>query len=92
VEQSDITSQISGYLTQYYIGQETNAAQAGELAKYELIGGGWRNSAHLIERLRAVTPGDVQRVARRYMRNLQFVVLGDPSKVDKRLFTASAGE
>ncbi len=89
---SEISSQVSGYLTQYYIGQETNAAQAGELAKYELIGGGWRNSVHLIEQLRAVTPADVQRVARKYMRNLQFVVLGDPSKVDKSLFTARAGD
>jgi zinc protease len=91
IDPSEISSQVSGYLTQYYIGQETNAAQAGELAKYELIGGGWRNSAHLIERLRSVTPGDVQSVARRYMKNLQFVVLGDPSKVDKSLFTARAG-
>ena len=32
------------YLTTYYLGQETNAAQAAELAKYELIGGGWRNA------------------------------------------------
>lgn len=86
---SELTSEVSGYLTKYYIGQETNAAQAGELAKYELIGGGWRNSLHFLERLRAVTPADVQRVARKYMKNLRFVVLGDPKGVDKNLFTVS---
>ncbi|MCA1818169.1 MAG: insulinase family protein [Acidobacteria bacterium] len=92
-EPSDISSQVSGYLTRYYIGQETNAAQAGELAKYELIGGGWRNSTHYLERLRAVTPADVQRVAQKYMRNLRFVVLGDPTGVDQKVFTvAAAGE
>jgi zinc protease len=89
---TDITSEVSGYLTKYYIGQETNAAQAGELAMYELLGGGWRNSTHYLEHLRAVTPEDVQRVAQKYMRNLRFVVLGDPTKVDKNLFTVAAGE
>jgi zinc protease len=88
----EITSEVSGYLTKYYIGEETNGAQAGELAKYELVGGGWRNSLHFLERLRAVTPADVQRVSRKYMRNLRFVVLGDPKGVDKNLFTVQTGE
>jgi zinc protease len=80
------------FLTRYYMGQETNAAQAGELAQYELIGGGWRNSAEVIERLRAVTPADVKRAANTYMRNLQFVVIGNPRQIDKSIFTPPAGE
>lgn len=91
-ELSELSSEVSGYLTKYYLGQETNAAQAAELAQYELIGGGWRNASHLLERLRAVNPADVQRVARKYMRNLRFVVLGDPAHVDKNLFTVQSGE
>lgn len=83
---SDIASEISGYLTRYYMGQETNMAQAGELARYELIGGGWRNSLDFLERLRAVTPADVQRVAQKYMRNLRFVVIGDPKAIDRNVF------
>jgi zinc protease len=90
-DNSELTAQVSGYLTKHYIDQETNAAQVGELAQYELIGGGWRNSLHFIERLRAVTPADVQRVAKKYMKNLRFVVLGDATKVDKNLFTVQAG-
>ena len=69
------------------MGQETNAAQTGELAEYELIGGGWRNAGAVLERLRQVTPDDVRRVANTYMKNLQFVVLGDPVKVNKTIFT-----
>lgn len=88
---SDLTAQVSGYLTKHYMDQETNAAQVGDLAQYELIGGGWRNSLHFIERLRAVTPADVQRVAKKYMKNMRFVVLGDATKVDKNLFTVQAG-
>lgn len=52
VHQLDISGVVSQYLTTYYMGQETNAAQAANLAEYELIGGGWRNSfdtiAHLL--------------------------------------------
>ncbi|HEX8177425.1 MAG TPA: pitrilysin family protein [Pyrinomonadaceae bacterium] len=92
IDADDITAAVSGYLTNYYLRQETNAAQAGELAQYELIGGGWRNSLTYIERLRAVRPVDVERVAQKYMKNLRFVVLGDPTRVDRRVFTAQSGE
>jgi zinc protease len=82
-----IRNTVAGYLTNYYIRQETNGAQAGELAQFELIGGGWRNSINIIDRLRAVTPEDVQRVSQKYMRNIRFVVLGNPASVDKNVFT-----
>ena len=87
LDPEDIKSTVQQFLTRYYVGQQTNAAQAGELAQYELIGGGWRNSADFIERLRAVTPADVQRVAQKYMHNLRFVVLGNPKSIDTRIFT-----
>jgi predicted Zn-dependent peptidase len=92
VTPEDLTGVVQHYLTRHYLGQETNAAQAGELAKYELIGGGWRNSAEFIERLRAVTSEDVRRVAQTYMRNIRFVVLGNPQSIDKTIFTGQAGE
>ena len=92
VSQDEVKGTAQQFLTRYYLGQETNAAQAGELAQYELIGGGWRNSVVFLERLRAVTPADVQRVANTYMRNLQFVVLGKPQSIDKGVFTQQAGE
>ena len=92
IDRDDITGIVSQYLTSYYLGQETNAAQAAELAQYELIGGGWRNAFTQLEQLRAVTPEDVQRVAKTYMRNIRFVVLGDPSRVDTKIFTTQRGE
>ncbi|HEX8353190.1 MAG TPA: pitrilysin family protein [Pyrinomonadaceae bacterium] len=92
IRPDEIKGTAQHFLTRYYMGQETNAAQAGELAQYELIGGGWRNSAVFIERLRAVTPADVKRAANTYMRNLQFVVLGDPRQIDKVIFAPPAGE
>ena len=91
VSAEDIHAVVAQYLTTYYLGQETNAAQAGELAQYELIGGGWRNSVDFLEKLTAVTPADVQRVAQKYMRNIRFVVLGNPNSVDTNVFTGQAG-
>lgn len=85
----DIHAVVAQYLTTYYLGQETNAAQAGELAQYELIGGGWRNSIDFLEKLTAVTPADIQRVSQKYMRNIRFVVLGNPRSVDRVVFTGA---
>jgi predicted Zn-dependent peptidase len=90
VENEDIQAVVAQYLTSYYMGQETNAAQAGELAQFELLGGGWRNSIGFIEKLSAVTPADVQRVAQKYMRNIRFVVLGNPKSIDSKIFTGQA--
>jgi zinc protease len=90
VSAEDIHAVIAQYLTTYYLGQETNAAQAGELAQYELIGGGWRNSIDFLEKLNAVTPADIQRVSQKYMKNIRFVVLGNPRSVDPTVFTGQA--
>src|SRR5947209_5976288 len=92
VSQDELKGTAQQFLTRYYLGQETNAAQAGELAQYELIGGGWRNSVVFLERLRAVTPADVQRVANTYIRNLQFVVIGNPQSINKSVFMQQTGE
>jgi len=91
VSKDDITAVIAQFLTTYYIGQETNAAQAASMAQYELIGGGWRNSLQFLEKLRAVAPADVQRVSQKYMRNIRFVVLGNPSQIDKSAFMGQVG-
>jgi len=91
VRAEEIQAVVAQYLTTYYLGQETNAAQAGELAQYELIGGGWRTSVDFLEKLTAVTPADVQRVSQKYMRNIRFVVLGNPKSVDTGVFVGQAG-
>nr|MBA3256310.1 insulinase family protein [Pyrinomonadaceae bacterium] len=91
LQREELESTVQHFLTRHYLGQETNAAQAGELAQYEIIGGGWRNAFVFLPRLRAVTAEDVQRVAQKYMRNIRFVVLGDPKSIDTKLFTGQAG-
>lgn len=83
----EVLSSISGYfLTQHYMDQQTNATQAGELAKYELVGGGWRNSFEFLSKIKAVTPLQVRDVANRYFNNIHFIVIGDPALVDRKIF------
>lgn len=82
-EISGVTGQ---FLTTYYMGQETNAAQAAELARYELNGNGWRDSFEFLNRVRRVTPEDVQRVSQKYMKNLRFIVLGNPASINRQIF------
>jgi zinc protease len=86
VEPREISGVVGQFLTQYYAQQETNAAQAADLAAYELKGGGWRKSFEFLERTRAVTPQDLQRVSRKYMKNLRFVVLGNPAFINRNIF------
>ena len=83
----DAIGAMAGYfLTTYYLGQETNAAQTNQLAQYELIGGGWRNSLEFLDRIRKVKPAEVQAVANKYMKNVRFVVVGKPADIDRSIF------
>jgi zinc protease len=75
------------YITDYFLDNETNAAQANFLARAEIYRGDWRIGERFVEELRSVTPGQVQRVARQYMRNIRFAYVGDSTRVDRRLLT-----
>jgi zinc protease len=74
------------FLTKHYLSLETNSAQVGELARYELIGGGWRNSFEFLNGVRSVKPEDIRKVANKYMKNIRFTVVGDEASINKSVF------
>jgi zinc protease len=74
------------FLTKHYLALETNAAQVGELARYELIGGGWRHSFEFLDGVRSVKPDDIRNVANKYMKNIRFAVVGNESALKKSIF------
>jgi zinc protease len=76
----------SFFLTRYYMGQETSVAQAAELAKYELIGGGWRKSFEFLNGVRSVKSPDIRTVANKYMRNIRFAYIGDTNGINRSIF------
>lgn len=86
VDPREISAVGGHFLTTYLIERETNAAQARDLAAYEIIGGGWRNSFKFLDDVQRVTPADVRDAARRYMRNIRFIVIGDPQQIDRTRF------
>jgi zinc protease len=87
ISPASIRAVAQQFLTQQYLKDESSAAQAGVLAQAELLGGGWQTSSAVMSEVRAVTPADVRRVASTYMRNIQFVVVGDPNLIETSAFT-----
>ncbi len=84
---AEVIEEIAAFfLTRYYMEQETSAAQAGELARYELVGGGWRNAFEFINGVRKVTPQDLRTVSNKYMRNIRFTYVGDTSGLNRSVF------
>jgi zinc protease len=86
VAKEDLDEMVGFFLTTYFIKQETNAAQAADLALYELIGGGWQNSASFLDGIKKVTSADIQRVSKKYMNNLRFVVIGNAKDINRNTF------
>jgi zinc protease len=76
------------FITEYYLKNETNADQANVLARAELYQGDFRAADQFMESLRRVTPDDVRRVARQYLKDFRFAYVGDASKLDRALLNA----
>ena len=72
------------FITEYFMDNETNAAQADFLARSQLYEGDYREAERFVQELKNVTPEAVQRVARRYMKGFRFAYVGDPAKLDPR--------
>jgi zinc protease len=69
------------FITEYFLDNETNAAQADFLARSQLYEGDFREADRFVDELKSVTPEAVQRVARKYMKGFRFAYVGDPSKL-----------
>jgi zinc protease len=72
------------FITEYFLDNETNAAQADFLARSQLYEGDYREADRFMDEIKSVTPEDVQRVARKYMKGFRFAYVGDPSKLNPR--------
>ncbi len=84
----ELSDQIEVFLTEHYMRQETNSAQVATLGAAELNGGGWEQSLVFIDRVKAVTPADVTRVSKDYIKNIHWGIVGNPAAVDKALLTS----
>ena len=69
------------FITEHYMGLETNSNQASSLARAELIEGDWKKHAEFLDEIKSVTPAQVKKAANAYMKTYQFGVVGSPDKV-----------
>jgi zinc protease len=86
IDTKELADKVRTFVTRYALQNETNHAQAGFLAAYELWGGGWQQSAGAVARLEAVTPEDVRDAAATTLRNIQYTFLGDPKRAEPATF------
>lgn len=77
---------VQRFLTDYFLKNETNADQATFLARSALYNGDWRAASAFVETLRRVTPEDLRRVARTYMKDFRFAYVGDTRQVRLETF------
>jgi zinc protease len=82
IPEKDLNNKIRQFLTFYYLGEETNQSQANSLAFYELAGVGYKETANFIKHVNKVSSVDIQSAAQKYMKNLQFVLIGNPETLD----------
>jgi len=84
---ADLKNQMTGYITNVYMRQETASAQAAALAQNEVIHNNWRRAITIKEDMKKVSVQDLNRVFNKYMSNFTWAYQGDPKKVDQKLFT-----
>ncbi|MHB1846370.1 MAG: M16 family metallopeptidase [Deltaproteobacteria bacterium] len=76
------------FLTHFLMRDQSTDGQAELLASAQILGGDWRLAGTLLDRARAVTPAEVSTFLRAHAKDLQTVVVGDPGKIDPRLFSS----
>ena len=79
----DLQPLVQQFLTEYFLDNETVGAQADFLARAELYRGDFRAADRFVADLRAVRGEDIRRVARKYMKDLRFAYVGNPSAVSR---------
>lgn len=82
-----VNTLVRQFTLNYFLENETNARQANFLARAELYQGDYRKGVgdEFVHSLEAITPEDIQRVARTYIRGMRFAYIGDPQALDRGL-------
>ena len=75
-----------GWIISYLSENSTSSSQADFLARAELYHGDYRKASDEMEGLRRVTSVGVRSASIKYFKNIQFVYVGDTTKVERKLF------
>lgn len=83
---TELEETINVFITDHYMGLETNGSQADMLARAQIIEGSWKRSNGFLDRIRAVSPEDVRKAARTYFNGYRFGVVGKAEGLEKEFF------
>jgi zinc protease len=83
ISRQGVSELVQQFITEYFLNNETNAAQADFLARAQVYQGDYRLADRFVDDLRNVGPEDIRRVARTYLRDGRFAYVGDTTKISR---------
>jgi len=86
VEPERLSGAVAELRTRWLMDGESTNGEAQQLARAELLGGDWRLQRRIPDAFPFVTREQVKSYARRWLKDWQVAVVGDPAKVDRSLF------
>lgn len=86
VEPERLSGAVAELRTRWLMDGESTNGEAQQLARAELLGGDWRLQRRIPDAFPSVTREQVKAYARRWLKDWQVAVVGDPAKVDPSLF------
>ncbi len=81
VTEKELTDTKEQYLSGLYNATQTTDSQVLFLTAWRVYAGDFREARKVAERIRGVTPGQVQAFAKKYLVNMQTAYVGDPAKL-----------
>ena len=83
ITRQGLSELVQQFITEYFLSNETNAAQADFLARAHVYQGDYRAGERFVDELRKVDPDDIRRVAQIYLRDARFAYVGDSTKISR---------
>ena len=87
ITRQGLSELVQQFITEYFLNNETNAAQADFLARAQVYQGDYRAGERFVDELRKVGPDDIRRVARLYLHDARFAYVGDSTKISRAALT-----
>jgi zinc protease len=85
IDRDGLDRLVEQFITEYFLKNETNSDQASFLARAAIYQGDYHAAERFVSDLRRISPEDIRRVARTYIKNFSFAYVGDPSRLDRAL-------
>jgi len=85
--EEEVKNEKIGYVTGFYYRQEMNGSQASSLANNEALFGNWKRALTIKDEINKVSVTDINKAFNKYMSNITWAYMGNPSKVNQKNFT-----